>query len=148
MTKGTLQKQSLRLANLHKQCFRYLPPPYSANSFQEFLQNETYYLAEEKYKGFAIARLVSEVAELITIAVDPNLRRKGIGKKVLDELINKVANAGANQFILEVASNNQAAINLYTKLGFTAVCKRKNYFRHKNFAVDAIVFKRLLEMVK
>ena len=51
MTKGTLQKQSLRLANLHKQCFRHLPPPYSAHSFHEFLQNETYYLAEEKYKG-------------------------------------------------------------------------------------------------
>ena len=142
-----LQKKSLRLAILHKQCFDHFPRPYSANTFYEFLQNKNYYLAEVKYKGFAIARVVSEVAELITIAVDPCFRGKGIGQKVLNELIYKVLDTNANQFILEVASNNQAAINLYIKLGFTAMHKRKNYFRHKNVAIDAIVFKRLLQLI-
>jgi len=145
VTTSNLHKKSLRLSTLHKKSFKQLPPPYSANTFHEFLQNKNYYLVEEKYKGFAFARVVSKVAELITIAVDPNLRRKGIGEKVLSDLIDKVINVGANQFVLEVASNNKAAINLYTKLGFTAIHKRKNYFRHKDSTVDAIVFNRLLK---
>ena len=136
--------KSNKLANLHNLCFEQTPPPYSAASFYEFLKDVNCHLFEKGRKGFAIAKLCDEVADIVTIAVDPNFQRSGVGEQLLRKLINKLTLLGANQFFLEVADNNLPAINLYRKLNFKPIYKRKNYFSNNDKKLDATVFKRVL----
>ena len=138
--------KSNKLASLHNLCFKQTPPPYSAASFYEFLKDVNCHLFEKGRKGFAIAKLCDEVVDIVTIAVDPNFQRSGVGEQLLRKLINKLTFLGANQFFLEVADNNLPAINLYRKLNFKPIYKRKNYFSNNDKKLDATVFKRVLNI--
>lgn len=129
---------------MHKLCFKTTPPPYSSNTFYSFLNNKNYCLVEDINRGFAIVRLVADIAELITLAVTPKFRRNGTAEKIMFTLFENVKERGANQFILEVAVDNTAAINLYKKLHFKKLYMRKNYFVDKCIRLDAIVFNKFL----
>jgi len=53
------------------------------------------------------------------LIVDPSYRRLGIGGALLKELITRLAFKGVNEICLEVDPRNEAAVNLYSKFGFT-----------------------------
>tara|TARA_X000000368_G_scaffold92987_1_gene71094 strand:+ start:2483 stop:2917 length:435 start_codon:yes stop_codon:yes gene_type:complete len=144
MTINNLESESKKLALIHSLCFEKHPPPYSENTIQGFLKDKNYHLVKEEEKGFALARVIENVSELITLAVVPEFRRTGIANKLLCELIEKIKILGANQFTLEVAENNTPAINLYRKFNFQSLHRRKNYFSNKQDRLDAIVFIKLL----
>ena len=141
---NNLEGESKKLALIHSLCFEKHPPPYSENTIQDFLKNRNYHLVKEEEKGFALARVIGNVSELITLAVVPEFRRSGIANKLLCELLEKIKMLGANQFTLEVAENNTPAINLYRKFNFQSLHRRKNYFSHNQDRLDAIVFIRFL----
>ena len=82
--------KSNKLASLHNLCFEKTPPPYSAASFYEFLKDVNYHLFEKDSKGFAVAKLCDEVADIVTIAVDPNFQRSGVGEQLLRKLENSL----------------------------------------------------------
>lgn len=74
--------------------------------------------------GMLLYRVVADEAEILTLGVDPNLRRRGAGKSLLQTLLNlKIP-----QVFLEVASSNEDAIKLYTSAGFKQVGLRKAYY--------------------
>ena len=64
--------------------------------------------------------------EVHTIGVDPALQGQGIGRRLLDELLN-FADGGV--VYLEVRTDNEAAIALYRSMGFEQVGLRKRYYR-------------------
>ena len=66
--------------------------------------------------------------EIHTIAVDPVLRRRGIGAALLGRLLG-VADAAPGPVYLEVRTDNEAAIGLYAAHGFDTVGLRKRYYR-------------------
>lgn len=66
--------------------------------------------------------------EIHTIAVDPVLRRRGIGANLLGQLL-AVADAVPGPVYLEVRTDNEAAIGLYSAHGFDTVGLRKRYYR-------------------
>ena len=85
--------------------------------------------------GLLIYRAVADEAEILTLGVDPNLRRRGAGKALLDGLkALKIPN-----LFLEVASGNSDAISLYTRSGFTQVGLRKAYYAKAGD--DALILK-------
>jgi tRNA threonylcarbamoyladenosine biosynthesis protein TsaB len=113
------------LAKLHKLCFE---APWNEAAFSSLLASPgtAALLAQstEGAVGLLLYRLVSGEAEILTIGVDPNLRRRGAGKALLEALLAlKVP-----QVFLEVASRNEDAIHLYTKAGFKQVGLRKAYY--------------------
>ncbi len=74
--------------------------------------------------GLLLYRVVADEAEILTLGVDPNLRRRGAGKALIESLLAlKIP-----QVFLEVASSNEDAIKLYTKAGFKQVGLRKAYY--------------------
>ena len=74
--------------------------------------------------GMLLYRVVAGEAEILTLAVDPNLRRRGAGRALLQALLNlKIP-----QIFLEVASSNEDAIKLYASAGFKQVGLRKAYY--------------------
>jgi ribosomal-protein-alanine N-acetyltransferase len=78
--------------------------------------------------GFSLVRAVADEAELLLLAVDPAEQRQGIGQALLDEFVAKALAGGAHRLHLEVRDGNPA-IELYRTSGFTAVGRRRNYYR-------------------
>ena len=88
--------------------------------------------ARRRIAGFAMLRLAADEAELITIAVDPKWRKKGVGLALMRALFEDLRMTPARQLFLEVAADNPAALKLYGKLGFTKVSERRGYYVRAN----------------
>ena len=88
--------------------------------------------------------------EILHIAVLPEYRNQGIGRKILEELEKqlKMTNKSIKIF-LEASSLNKFAIKLYEKLGYKAYNERKNYYRSNSInspaSQDAILFAKSLD---
>lgn len=78
--------------------------------------------------GFALARAVSDEAELLLIAVDPDRQGRGAGTALLEQFIATARAAGAHRLHLEVRDGNPA-IGLYRAYGFLPAGRRRNYYR-------------------
>jgi ribosomal-protein-alanine N-acetyltransferase len=69
--------------------------------------------------GFAIGyRTRGRIARVVTLDVGPGERRRGLGKALLEGLLESLARAGAVQARLEVSTENTGAIAFYEKLNF------------------------------
>jgi ribosomal-protein-alanine N-acetyltransferase len=87
--------------------------------------------------GFVLARATADEAEILTLAVHPDARGKGLGRALLQAAINKARALGALTMFLEVGADNPHAIALYTALGFAKVGMRKGYYEGR----DALVLR-------
>jgi ribosomal-protein-alanine N-acetyltransferase len=99
--------------------------------------------SRKKIAGFAMLRLAADEAELITIAVDPKWRKKGIGAALMRALFDDLTMTSARKLFLEVAADNPAAIKLYARNGFQKVSERQGYYvRPDGRPATAIVMAR------
>jgi ribosomal-protein-alanine N-acetyltransferase len=79
--------------------------------------------------GFILVRVVGGEAEILTLAVRPASRRRGLGAALVCAAANHAQSLGAAVLFLEVACHNDAARKLYTGLGFSEVGRRPGYYR-------------------
>jgi ribosomal-protein-alanine N-acetyltransferase len=99
--------------------------------------------AKRKIAGFAMLRLAADEAELITIAVDPKWRKKGVGVALLRALFDDLMMTPSKRLFLEVAADNPAALRLYGKMGFAKIAERAGYYpRADGKPATAIVMSR------
>lgn len=99
--------------------------------------------AKRKIAGFAMIRIAADEAELITIAVDPRWRKKGVGVALLRAVFSDLLMSPATKLFLEVAEDNVAATRLYRKLGFEKISERTGYYpRDNGLPATAIVMSR------
>jgi ribosomal protein S18 acetylase RimI-like enzyme len=82
--------------------------------------------------GFAIARAVTDEAELLSIGVVKEYRRVGLATRLLAQVIEFVAARGVQKLFLEVAEDNAGAQSLYAAHGFTRVGRRPDYYRGRD----------------
>lgn len=102
--------------------------------------------AKRRIAGFAMLRLLGDDAELMTIAVDPRYRGKGVGNALMRACFEDLMMTPSKRMILEVAADNPAAIRLYSKLGFQKISERKGYYaRPDGQPATALVMARPLE---
>jgi len=93
--------------------------------------------------GFILLRLAADEAEIITLAVQPQVRRQGVARRLLTVGLAKVTGRGAQQCFLEVAESNMAARGLYASAGFAEVGRRPGYYRDAAGAPrDAILMRK------
>lgn len=118
--------------------------PWSAASFRSMLAHPQMHatVAERAgvVVGYCIAWIVGDEAELANIAVDPALRRLGVGAVLLDHLLHTVDGHGKCTVYLEVREGNAAARALYRSRGFVASGRRKRYYRKPD--EDAVIMRR------
>ncbi|MBC04817.1 ribosomal protein S18-alanine N-acetyltransferase [Thalassospira sp.] len=101
--------------------------------------------AEDQPLGFVLMQTVLDEAEINTITVDPDARRMGVGRALLDAVTDRLQECGVNRILLEVAVDNDGAIALYRQNGFSEVGRRKGYYaRAGGRKVDALVLERLI----
>ncbi|MGH1563564.1 ribosomal protein S18-alanine N-acetyltransferase [Mumia sp. DW29H23] len=89
--------------------------------------------------GYASLMVVGDTADVARIAVVPQQRRTGVGRRLLSALLGESERRGAERVLLEVASDNVAAIGLYEAGGFAAIATRPHYYRS---GADAVVMER------
>lgn len=82
----------------------------------------------EELAGYAEIRIIAGEAQVYNIAVAPEFRREGIGEALLRHMIEKAEEAGCSILNLEVMDGNEAATELYSKLGFREVGRRRGYY--------------------
>jgi tRNA threonylcarbamoyl adenosine modification protein YeaZ len=95
--------------------------------------------------GFALARRAADEAEIISIGTVPAHRRRGIARRLVGGLADKLIGTGARALFIEVAAGNEAARALYESLGFSPAGLRKGYYAYAcGPAEDAIVMRLAL----
>lgn len=116
-----------RMAEIHASAFT-VPRPWSAVEFQDLLSEKTVHVFSQEM-GFLLVRILADEAEILTLSVDPQARRQGIARSLLDEFTESAGEMGVNRVFLEVAEQNTAARQLYQAAGFRESGLRKNYYQ-------------------
>lgn len=134
------RKQDLpRLYELDQACFA-SGIAYSTADLRYFLANPRSFcfLAEDDADHLAGFILVERLrrsgvmtGHVITIDVDPGMRRQGVGSVLLKAAEARLREEGIAQFLLEVAVDNSAAQAFYRRFGFTAIGYIPNYYAGK-----------------
>lgn len=88
--------------------------------------------------GMILMRVAADEAEVLTLAVDPAARRRGIGRALLGRAAQTASARGARSLFLEVAATNAAARALYSGSGFVEVGRRRAYYRG---GADALILR-------
>ncbi len=87
--------------------------------------------------GYTISRKVEDFGHVLAIAVASEHRMQGIGKVLMERLVQHFNSQGAKKVWLEVRVSNKDAISFYEKIGFNKVKTIKEYYSDKE---DAIMF--------
>lgn len=130
------------LARIHALSFTDTPRPWSAAEFAA-LEGQPGVLLLCRSEGFALGRTAGPEAELLTLAVDPAARRRGIARELLAKLEEAAASRGVEEIFLEVATTNIAARALYEAAGYRMAGRRPGYYARADApAVDALVLRK------
>jgi len=82
-----------------------------------------------KPAGFLMLRQAGGEAEIIAIAVAPPQRRRGLGRALLLDSLERAVREGIETVFLEVSEDNDAALACYRQAGFAAAGRRHGYYR-------------------
>ena len=120
--------------------------PWSANSFRALFGNPLVHfaVAEDsitgRVLGYVVAWFVVDEAEIANLAVAPDVRRGGIGARLLDHAVTAAQQRRCGVVFLEVRESNVEARALYASRGFEVAGRRSKYYRKP--VEDALVLRR------
>lgn len=96
--------------------------------------------------AFLLGRTVLDEAELLTLAVAPEARRKGLARDLLTRFEAEAIQRGATRAFLEVAEENAAARALYHAAGWRQAGRRRGYFTASGMPPqDGLILTRTLD---
>lgn len=126
------------IAELEKLCFS---ESWSYSILESGIHSpyDVYYVFEqaENILGYCNLRVLAGEGEVQRITVHPSCRRLGLGRKMMDAMVEYAIREGAYAISLEVREGNLAARKLYESYGFTAEAVRKAYYH--NPTEDALI---------
>lgn len=137
------------LARLHAEAFA---KPWSTQEFADLLVQQGVFarvaaaslVTTAPLEGFILYRTVGYETEVLTLAVSPSARRRGVGRALVNDVLwraDRLYLEGGTVF-LEVAADNEAALALYRGAGFVEAGVRRDYYVREGGAVDALVLRR------
>ena len=138
------------LADLYRECF---DEPWPLVSIENLLRPPGCWalLAEISDSdliipaGFALARIIHDEAEVLSLGVSPRFRRRGVAKALMQKVLSCARQKCAASLYLEVGIDNNAALTFYKKMNFKTIARRKGYYRRADRSqVDALVMKIVL----
>ena len=109
-----------------------LPQPWPARVFEAEIRlaEARLWVAKEEARsiGFLAARRIADEVHVLSVAVDPEQRRRGVARSLLDAVLQDETASGARTALLEVRASNVAACAFYASAGFVAVGRRSRYY--------------------
>jgi ribosomal-protein-alanine N-acetyltransferase len=91
--------------------------------------------------GYSIVAMGAGEAHLLNLCVRADVRGRGVGRRMLRMLVERVRQSGAEAVFLEVRPSNPGAIALYESEGFARIGLRKGYYQAAGGREDALVLK-------
>ncbi len=86
--------------------------------------------SEGKICGYICPMLVLDEGHILNVAVHPDFRGKGIGRLLIQKVIDECGLQDAEYVSLEVRTSNIVAVSLYRKIGFVITGRRKRYYEN------------------
>lgn len=130
-----------QLAAIETLCFS---TPWSENAFLSELNNPLscwiIALDGKTVAGYVGSQTVLGEADMMNLAVLPVYRRQGMGKRLVEALIEELRSNGVHCLTLEVRASNTPALGLYEKLGFVSVGRRPHYYTKPQ--EDALILRK------
>jgi ribosomal-protein-alanine N-acetyltransferase len=139
------QTDVARVASIEREAYEF---PWSPGIFRDCLL-AGYASVVLEYRGdviaYAIMSIAAGEAHLLNLCVARNCRRTGHARRLLEVVIDRAIQAGAERMHLEVRPSNEAALALYANYGFERVGLRKHYYRASAGSEDAVLLARGLD---
>ncbi len=106
--------------------------PWDTSAIKNVLANPAVYFTIAEIDGIPVAyggmTVVVDECDIINIAVMENMRRMGIGKLLVQKMLDICAELGVREIFLEHRESNIPAANLYESFGFSVYGTRKKYY--------------------
>lgn len=116
--------------------------PWTRGNFTASLSSAHFckvYAAADEITGYAVMMPVLDEVHMLDIGIAKTLQRKGLGEKLLKEMLMLARTRKFKRMLLEVRTSNVAAIALYRKTGFAEIGQRRAYYPAAQGREDAIV---------
>lgn len=124
--------------------------PWSRGIFEDCLQFEypswVALTQSGELAGHAVMTLAVGEAHILNVCVHPHFQGMGLGRVLLDHLLDYASGEAIERVLLEVRASNKAAIGLYKTAGFDQVGIRRGYYPDNQGREDAVVL--VLELGK
>jgi [ribosomal protein S18]-alanine N-acetyltransferase len=123
-------RDARRLAQLHGASFH---RGWGEGEFEEMLRERNTLVHRLRQGrniiGFAVSRIAADEAEILSIAMEPRHRGRGLSRNLLLTHLGHLAGHGVRTVFLEVEENNQPARRLYQRTGFSVAGRRERYYK-------------------
>ncbi len=117
--------------------------PWSTKNFEDCLKanNHAWVFLNDSDEiiAYTIVQKVVDETHLLNICVKPSVQGNGLGREVLNHVIDFANSISSVLIVLEVRSSNQRAQQLYLQSGFNEMSVRKNYYPAKEGREDAVL---------
>jgi [ribosomal protein S18]-alanine N-acetyltransferase len=134
------------LAQIHASAFE---DAWSASYLQNLMAQPGVFAIQADEEGFILARAAGGEAEILTLAVAPASRRRGVGLGLVRAGAAEAQKKGAGEMFLEVNVGNFAAKILYLRLGFAEAGRRPGYYHRRDGTMeDALVLRAPLPLLQ
>ncbi len=98
--------------------------------------------------GFGIVSHGAGEGQIVNIAMHPKRRRLGVGRKVLNRMLQYLRQNAVSEVFLEVRESNKPALKLYLRTGFKWIGVRKAYYAAGPVREDAVAMKLDLALTR
>ena len=118
------------------------PHPWTRGNFSDSI-NSGYsawvLLHDDKIIGYALLMMVVDEAHLLNLSIVNAYQKQGLGRYLLEHMLEIAKNHHATNMFLEVRPSNISAIALYENIGFNEMAIRRNYYPAANGREDAVL---------
>ena len=118
------------------------PYPWTRGNFSDSLNSDYsawVLLRNEVIIGYALVMMVLDEAHLLNLSIAKDHQKQGLGRVLLEHMIDIAKNNQAANMFLEVRPSNISAIALYENMGFNEMAIRRGYYPAKNSREDAVL---------
>ena len=121
--------------------------PWTPGNFTDALSSDCackVYEQEGAMLGYVVLMPAVDEAQLLNITIAAEHQRKGLGRRLLGEVMRIARELNMQRLLLEVRPSNTAALGLSRDVGFREIGLRRGYYPGGNEREDAIVMEREL----
>ncbi|MCW8962675.1 MAG: ribosomal protein S18-alanine N-acetyltransferase [Gammaproteobacteria bacterium] len=121
--------------------------PWTEGLLRDCLKPNYYFYAlfrQQDIIAYAIMSCLVNEAHILNLCVSPQYQRQGLGRQMLDYLLDKAREEESHTVFLEVRESNSIAQGLYEKNGFNRLGSRRGYYPNGDGREDAILFAKEL----
>jgi len=124
--------------------------PWSLKNFQDSLKAKhhawVFCGVQDEIEAYVIAQSVADELHILNLCVKPEIQGQGLGRKILNHVVDYAETNSATVILLEVRSSNHRAQQLYLQSGFNEMSVREGYYPAEDGREDAVLMAKDLSM--